>query len=66
MRTFKVIFYADGAGPLRTEQLSVPSVQDVRSWTDVRVSRSQAFSRARIYENEALVSEVGFRINRLA
>ena len=63
MPTFTVHLYADGASPLRTESLSVSDAGEARSWATNKVSGSQTFRRARVYEGEKLLSEVGYRVN---
>lgn len=63
MPTFTVRLYAEGSGPMRTEELSVPDVADARQWATNTVMGSQTFSRARIYDGETLLSEIGYRIN---
>jgi hypothetical protein len=63
MPTFTVRLYADGSGPMRTEELSAPDVTHARQWATDTVMGSQTFSRARIYDGETLLSEIGYRIN---
>lgn len=63
MPTFTVRLYADGSRPMRTEELSVPDVAYARQWASDTVTGSQTFSRARIYDGETLLSEIGYRLN---
>jgi len=63
MPTFTVRLYANGSGPMRTEELSVPDITEARQWANDTVTSSQTFSRARIYDGEILLSEIGYRIN---
>ncbi len=62
MQTFTVRLYAEGTQPLRTEQLVVPDAQQAREWATERLAASQTFTRAQIYDDTKLLSEVGYRV----
>lgn len=66
MPNFRVHLYAEGATPLRTEDLAVSNVSEARTWADARIATSQTFRRARIYGDGRLLSEVGYRVNLLS
>ena len=63
MPTFTIHLYDDGATPLRTQQLAATDAGEARSWATNEVSGNGAFRRARIYDGEKLLSEVGYRLN---
>lgn len=65
MPTFTIHLYADGAAPLRTEHLAASDPAEARTWASDQVSIGRRFRRARIYDGEKLLSEVGYRINPL-
>ncbi|HST91959.1 MAG TPA: hypothetical protein VLJ13_07140 [Brevundimonas sp.] len=62
MQTFTVQLYAEGTQPLRTEKLVVSDAHQAREWATERLAASQTFTRARIYDDTKLLSEVGYRI----
>jgi len=66
MQTLTVRLYADGLKPMRTEGLAVFDAAEAREWANDKVRHSQIFTRAQIYSGETLLSEIGYRINRLA
>jgi hypothetical protein len=62
MQTFTVQLSAEGTHPLRTEKLVVANAHQAREWATERLAASQTFTRARIYDDATLLSEVGYRI----
>jgi hypothetical protein len=63
--TLRVHLYADGATPLRTEDLEVPTIGEARSWADACIGSSRSLRRAQIYGDGRLLSEVGYRVSLL-
>jgi hypothetical protein len=63
MPMFTIHLYDDGAAPLRTQQLAAADAGEARCWATNEVTGSPTFRRARIYDGEKLLSEVGYRVN---
>ncbi|HYD27181.1 hypothetical protein [Brevundimonas sp.] len=62
MKIFTVRLYAEGATPLRTEQMAAPDAREASALAASRLSQSQTFTCARVYDGESLLSEVGYRL----